>query len=216
MIAIVPIRSGSKGIPNKNIKLFNGKPLVWWTLNSLEKSNVKKVIVSTDSKDYISLIKTFGFTKVHFYIRSQKCSTDEASTESVLIETINNIGLNDDIMLVQVTSPLTTVSDFNNGIDLYSKYDSILSVVPQKRFIWGNNGKPSNYNLNNRPRRQNWEGYLVENGAFYINSSKNILKTKNRLSGNIGLYKMSEYTFYEIDNECDWLILESIQNNIKL
>ena len=64
-----------KGIPNKNIKPFNGKPLVWWVLNSLEKSNIKKVIISTDSKDYISLIKTFGFTKVHFYIRSQKCST---------------------------------------------------------------------------------------------------------------------------------------------
>ena len=81
------------------------------------------------------MIKTFGFTKVHFYIRSQKCSTDEASTESVLIETINNMNLNDDIMLVQATSPLTTASDFNNGIDLYNKYEGYSMSDLEEIFI---------------------------------------------------------------------------------
>lgn len=214
MTGIVPIRSGSKGIPHKNVKLFNGKPLVWWVLKSLEESDVEKVVVSTDSEDYISLIKTFGFTKVIFYLRSQDCSTDTASTESVLIETIKNMKLNGNIMLAQATSPLTTSSDFNKGINLYQGYDSILSVVKQKRFIWENN-KPLNYHYNLRPRRQDWNGYFVENGAFYINSSKNIIESKNRLSGKIGMCEMDEYTFYEIDSKQDWLILESIQQNLK-
>lgn len=212
MIAILPIRSGSKGIPNKNIKLFNGKPLIWWVLNSLEQSNISQIIVATDP-EYKDIIDNLGFSKTKTYIRNPKNSRDTSSTEDVLLETINQLGIEDDIMLVQATSPLTTTHDINGGIELYKKYDSILSVVNQKRFIWDKTGEPINYNYRNRPRRQDWEGFFVENGAFYINSSSNILKYKNRLSGNIGLYEMPESTYYEIDDISDWVIMESIQNN---
>ena len=93
---------------------------------------------------------------------------------------------------------------------MYKNYDSILSVVNQKRFIWDSRGKSLNYNYKKRPRRQNFEGYFVENGAFYINSSKNILKYKNRLSGKIGLCEMDEKTYYEIDSHNDWEIIENL------
>ena len=211
MIAIVPIRSGSKGISNKNIKPFNEKPLIWWTLNALEKSNINKVIVASDSHQYLNLIKDFKFNKVNLYKRNTINSTDEASTESVLLEVISSLNLNNDIMLVQATSPLTTPKDFNKGIKLYKDYDSILSVVKQKRFIWDNKGRPINYNYKKRPRRQDWEGYLVENGAFYINSSSNILKYENRLSGDIGVCEMNEVNYHEIDSIQDWVLLENIQ-----
>ena len=209
MIAIVPIRSGSKGIPNKNIKLLAGKPLAWWVLNTLENSNVDKIIVALD-KEYIDLVKSFSFSKVKIYLRDLQNSRDISSTEDVLIEVINNLNINDDILLAQATSPLTTSNDFNGGIELYKKYDSILSVVNQKRFIWNNQGISVNYDYKNRPRRQDWGGYLVENGAFYISNSTNILKSKNRISGNIGLYKMDEKTYYEIDSEDDWEIIKNL------
>ena len=209
MVAIVPIRSGSKGIPNKNIKLLVGKPLIWWVLNALENSNVDKIIVALD-KEYIDIVKSFSFSKVKIYLRDPKNSRDISSTEDVLIEVINNLNIKDDILLAQATSPLTTSNDFNGGIELYKKYNSILSVVNQKRFIWNNQGMPVNYNYKNRPRRQDWEGYLVENGAFYISNSTNILESKNRISGNIGLYKMDEKTYYEIDSEDDWKIIKNL------
>lgn len=209
MIAIVPIRSGSKGIPNKNIKMLAGKPLVWWVLNSLEQSNVDKIIVSTDP-EYKQIIENFRFTKLKIYLRNKNNSTDTSSTEDVLLETILNFKLVDDIILAQATSPLTTFKDINNGIKLYNNYDSILSVVKQKRFIWDNKGKSLNYNYKLRPRRQDWDGYLVENGAFYINHSSNILKDKNRLSGKIGLYEMDEKNYYEIDSLDDWKIIENL------
>ena len=90
-----------------------------------------------------------------------------------------------------------------------------------KRFYWDENGKALNYDICNRPRRQDFKGSLVENGAFYINSVENIIKTNNRLSGKIGLYEMPEYTFIEIDEPEDWDIAESImkrnlQRNINL
>jgi N-acylneuraminate cytidylyltransferase len=209
MIAIVPIRSGSKGIPNKNIKLLAGKPLVWWVLNSLENSNVDKIIVALD-KEYMSLVRSFSFSKVKIYLRDSKNSKDISSTEDVLIEVINKLNIEDDILLAQATSPLTTSNDFNNGIELYKKYDSILSVVNQKRFIWNSKGISVNYNYKNRPRRQDWDGYLVENGAFYISNYSHILESNNRISGNIGLYEMDEKTYYEIDSEDDWKIIENL------
>lgn len=214
MIAIIPIRSGSKGIPHKNIKLFNKKPLIWWTLNALENSNVDKIIVASDDQHYLKIIESFNFTKVNLFKRTQECSTDTATSESVLLEVISGLNLNDDIIFVQATSPLTTPKDFNKGIELYKEYDSVLSGVKQQRFIWDKEGNPLNYDYKKRPRRQDWEGYFVENGAFYINSSDNILKHKNRLSGNIGLYEMDEFHYHEIDSIQDWVILENLQKNI--
>ena len=150
MIAIVPIRAGSKGIPNKNVKLLGGKPLVWWVLNSLNNSNVDQIIVATD-EEYIDLVSNFGMGLI-IYLRDLKNSKDESSTEDVLVEVINNLKIDDDVMLVQATSPLTTSDDINNGIELYKEFDSVLSVVEQKRFIWDSKGNPLNYDYKNRPR----------------------------------------------------------------
>lgn len=212
MISIVPIRSGSKGIPHKNIKLLNGKPLVWWVLNSLEKSVVDTIIVPTD-EDYVDIIKGFNFSKVKTFVRDPKNSRDTSPTEDVLIEVIKSLNINDDVLLSQSTSPLTKYYDYNEAIKKYENYDSLLSVVKQYRFIWDKNGKPLNYDYTKRPRRQDFDGQYVENGAIYINHSNNILKYKNRLSGKIGLYEMSENTYYEIDEKDDWIIIENLMKN---
>jgi len=108
MIAIVPIRSGSKGIPNKNIKLLAGNPLIWWVLNALENSNVDKIIVALD-KEYIDLIRSFSFSKVKMYLRDPKNSRDTSSTEDVLIEVINNL------LLVNNNSPFIILKNRNQS-----------------------------------------------------------------------------------------------------
>ena len=90
------------------------------------------------------------------------------------------------------------------------QYDSILTCVRNYRFFWNADGSSMNYDYRNRPRRQNFDGMLMENGAFYINSVKNILASKNRLSGKIGIYEMPEYTATEIDEPDDWIILEKL------
>jgi N-acylneuraminate cytidylyltransferase len=78
------------------------------------------------------------------------------------------------------------------------------------RFFWYEDGTSMNYDYRNRPRRQNFTGMLMENGAFYINTIKNILESSNRLSGHIGVYEMPEYTATEIDEPDDWMILENL------
>lgn len=221
IIAFVPVRGGSKSIPLKNIKDFCGKPLVYWVLCSLQSSLVDKIIVSTDSIQIESIVKKFGFKKVEIYKRSAKNAVDTATTESAMLEYLSYDSKlkNDDIfILAQATSPLTTVDDFNNALKLYlnKKFDSMLTCVRNKRFFWSLDGKSKNYNYKKRPRRQDFEGELMENGAFYINRVKNILESKNRLSGKIGIYEMPEYSSIEIDEEDDWMIAEKLMSKYVL
>ena len=210
MTGIVLIRSGSKSIKDKNVRIINGKPLVYWILNALQNSKVSNIILSTDSNKYIEVIKSFEMNKVEIFKRSKINSKDESSSEDGIIELINELKINDDIIFCQATSPLTNSSNINNAIELYKHFDSILSVVRQKRFIWGENGIPINYDYKTRPRRQDFKGFLVENGAIYISNSHDILESKCRISGKIGLYEMDEASYFEIDEEKDFLIMQGL------
>ena len=212
VIAFIPARGGSKSIPKKNIKPFCGKPLIFWNLQELQKSNVDQIIVATDCEKIKDTVLSFDFSKVKVYERNKENAQDISSTESVMLEYIDFKVLKntDTFMLVQSTSPFTQSSHFNEGLNLFKKYDSVLSCCISKRFIWQENGKALNYNIFNRLRRQDFQGSLIENGAFYINSVKNIKNTKNRISGNIGIYKMPEYSVLEIDEPEDWIIAESV------
>ena len=220
-IAFIPVRGGSKGIPGKNIKLFSGMPLVYWTLSELQKTDlIHKIILATDCESIKKTVNSFCLNKVEIFDRSEENSKDQSSTESVILEylTKSNIDKENNFMLVQATSPLTTSENFSEAMHQYTsgKYDSILSCARIKRFFWSENGVPENYDFNNRPRRQDFKGSLIENGAIYINKVENILKNHNRISGNIGVYEMPEYTSVEIDEDEDWIIAESLMRKYVL
>ena len=215
VIAFIPVRGGSKSIPLKNIKPFCGKPLVCWNIEALENcSYVDEVIIATDSDEIWNTVERRNYSKTILYRRSAKNACDTASTESVMLEYINYAKLpkHDIFMLVQATSPLTEVVHFTEALQMYEQraFDSILTCVRNYRFFWNENGSSMNYDYMNRPRRQNFSGMLMENGAFYINTVENILKSGNRLSGKIGIYEMPEYTATEIDEPDDWIVLENL------
>jgi YrbI family 3-deoxy-D-manno-octulosonate 8-phosphate phosphatase len=214
-IAFIPIRCGSKSIPFKNIKEFCGKPLVYWNLEALQNStNIDKVFVATDCDEIKSVVNSFGFEKVEVYDRDIKNANDIASTESVMLEFINKqeFDNSDLFFLVQATSPLTQTKDFEEALQTLEREnaDSLLTCVRTKRFLWNNDFTPFNYDFRNRPRRQDFDGLLMENGAFYISTIINIKKDKNRLSGKIAIHEMEEFTAVEIDEEDDWMIAEKL------
>ena len=217
VIAFVPARGGSKSIPEKNIKYFCGKPLIYWNLHELQKSEVDEIVVATDSDNIKLVVESFKFSKVKVYDRNSENSQDTSSTESVMIEYINSSDLSgsDTFMLVQATSPFTQKNHFNEGLELFEKHDAVLSCCESKRFSW-RDGKSMNYDIYNRPRRQDFEGTLIENGAFYISSVSDIKKTKNRISGDIATYKMPEFTYTEIDEPEDWIVAESLMKKFIL
>ena len=217
IIAFIPARGGSKSILQKNIKFFCGKPLIFWNLQELQNSDVDEIIVATDSNEIKSIVNSFNFSKLKVYNRSKENAQDVSSTESVMLEYIDssNISNEDTFMLVQATSPFTQSIHFNEGLELFKQHDTILTCCESKRFSW-RNGKALNYDIYNRPRRQDHKGTLIENGAFYISSVADIKSTKNRISADIGIYEMPEYTYIEIDEPEDWIVAESLMKRFVL
>lgn len=211
-VAFIPVRGGSKSIELKNIKKINGRPLIYWVLDDvLACDEIDKVVISTDSDDIRVTVNLYDSDKILVIDRSEEVSTDFASTESVMLEFANKYDFKN-IILVQATSPLLDKLDLEKGLHEFKNADSVLSVVNQKRFVWKNlkNSKPINYDFYNRPRRQDFDGFLVENGAFYITSKELLLKTKCRISGKINCVVMDDSTYFEIDEPFDWIIVEKL------
>ncbi len=214
--AFIPVRGGSKSIPLKNIKEIAGKPLVYWTVKAAcDCPAIDKVYVATDSELIRDTVCGFKIPKVTVIDRSSETATDTASTESAMIEFAKQHDF-DDIVLIQATSPLLTSGDLMEGVRLYQEedVDSVLSVVEQKRFHWSIDeagfAHALNYDYTRRPRRQEFNGNFVENGAFYITSKDRLLQAKNRMSGNIKAYVMPQDTYFEIDEPSDWIIVENL------
>ncbi len=216
-IAFIPVRGGSKSIPLKNIKEICGKPLVYWTAKAANDAKcIDKVIIATDSEEIKTVVLSFEFSKVQIYDRKAENAQDTSSTESVMLEYIEEASLNssDKFFLIQATSPMLESKHIDEMYEkfLLEKTDSAFSCVLTKRFFWTKDAQPVNYDYKNRPRRQDFEGYMLENGACYINSVQNILKEKNRISGKMTLYEMPEYTSYEIDEPDDFIIIEQLMS----
>lgn len=222
-VAFIPVRGGSKSIPLKNIKPISGKPLVYWTVKAACGCKyIDKVYVATDSDRIRETVEGFKtgmeaelFSKAEVIGRSAESASDTASTEFAMLEFADKYDF-DNVVLVQATSPLLQAGDLDRGFKAFQTdgTDSVLSVVRQKRFHWGNDKQgyahPTNYDVFHRPRRQEFDGYLVENGAFYISSKADLISSKNRVSGNIKAVEMNDDTFFEIDEPSDWVIIEAL------
>lgn len=217
-VGIIPLRKGSKSIIGKNKKKLVGRPLFTWVLSEAIFSNLDEVYIFTDDDliiDYVNKNYLWS-SKVKSLKRGDVNANDTASTESALLEFSELINDDFDILcLLQATSPLTSSEDINRCLDkvLVEKFDSSLSVVKTHRFVWSEEGNPVNYNVFDRPRRQDFEGLLIENGAIYVTKKDSFLKSKNRVSERIGLVEMNEDSLTEIDTENDWVIVEQLLKN---
>lgn len=214
-IGFIPIRKNSKGILFKNKKKMLGRPLFSWVLTEAVFSDLDEVYVFTDDTEIINYIeKEYHWTsKVKALLRNDENASDTASTESAMLEFTELINYDFDILcLLQVTSPMTTATDINTVLTKIETefFDSVLTVVNSHRFCWNADGTPQNYDVYNRPRRQDFEGLLVENGAVYATTKAAFSVSKNRLSGRIGMVKMHESSLIEIDSMTDWKIVEEL------
>ena len=222
-IAFIPVRGGSKSIPLKNIRPICGRPLVYWTLKAACGCRfLDRVYVATDSDAIRQTVEHFKtgaeaalFEKAVVVDRSAESATDTASTEFAMLEFARRYEF-DSIALIQATSPLLQAEDLDRGFEAFNEegVDSVISVVRQKRFNWGADARgyatPTNYDVFHRPRRQEFDGYWVENGAFYICSRRDLLQSQNRVSGQIRAVEMNEDSFFEIDEPSDWIIIEAL------
>nr|XP_019815482.1 PREDICTED: N-acylneuraminate cytidylyltransferase [Bos indicus] len=175
MAALILARGGSKGIPLKNIKHLAGVPLIGWVLRAALDSGVfQSIWVSTDHDEIENVAKQFG-AQVHR--RSSEASKDSSTSLDAIIEFLNYHNEVDIVGNIQATSPCLHPTDLQKVAEMIREegYDSVFSVVRRHQFRWGEIQKgvremtePLNLNPAKRPRRQDWDGELYENGSFYF------------------------------------------------
>jgi len=213
-VGFLPVRAGSKSVPGKNFRRLCGRPLLFWILDELLVV-CDEVYVYTDSSEIESkVVSSYRYTPaVKVMQRPEATATDTATSESALLDFCRKTD-SEVVVFAQATSPLTEAKYIRKGIEMVLVgYDSSVSVVRQKRFVWeirDGKGIPCNYDPSARPRRQDFDGFLVENGAFYVSKRSSILQSSCRVSGRTGVVEMAEDTYHEIDEPTDWIVIEEL------
>ena len=176
VLAIIPARGGSKGIPRKNIRELAGKPLIAYTIEAALSSRViDKVVVSTEDREIAALVREYGIEVIN---RPQELATDTAATEPVLEHAIQFLEKQENyrpdiIVLLQATSPLRQSRHIQEAMGefLNSNCDSLLSVCLSHMFIWRireNGAKPLNYDYRQRPRKQDMPQEIDSEFDFWL------------------------------------------------
>lgn len=209
--AIVLARSGSKGIPRKNLIDFAGKPLIAWTIESAKSSNcVRDVIVSTDTDEIAVIAEHYG--AIVPQLRPRDISGDGASSESALVHALEHLcnqPLTDAFLFPQVTSPIRRDGLFDDAFAAFltGGFDTLFSSTRIRNFLWKGSVCPVPlYDPRHRPMRQELrpeEIYYRENGNFYICRTDCFLHTRCRLFGKIGMFETDDEEAMEVDDPAD-------------
>lgn len=221
--AIILARGGSKGIPQKNIIDFCGKPLLAWTIEHCLAGGVDFVYVSSDANKILDVGEKYGARSIK---RPKEISGDKATSESGWLHALEVIerehGKIDWILAPQVTSPIRSSVDISSAIKLAKsdEFDSIFSAVEiDDYFIWGkkkeDNINSLNYDYQNRKRRQEIDKNYLENGSFYLFKPEILRTYNNRLGGRISIFRMDKHKMFQIDNEEDLRLCEIIMKGYR-
>jgi CMP-N,N'-diacetyllegionaminic acid synthase len=216
VLAIIPARGGSKGIPGKNIYPLAGKPLIAYTIEqALAASRVTRIVVSTDTEEIAAAARRFGAEVVR---RPENLSGDEASSESALLHCLDHLrageGYEPDLVVfLQATSPLRTAADIEQAVATleHAEADSLFSACPQHGFVWrlgADNAAPLNYDPRHRPRRQVAPEDVTENGSIYVFKPWVLAELACRLGGKIAVYRMAWLDSLQIDEPEDIPVVE--------
>jgi CMP-N,N'-diacetyllegionaminic acid synthase len=225
ILAIIPARSGSKGLKNKNIKLLNDIPLMAHTIVSAVKSDIfTKIVVSTDSQEYKNIAEKYG-AKVN-KLRNTVLSSDNASTTSVILDVLfeeEELGNSYDIfILLQPTSPLRDENDIKDALELFinKKASAVVSVAKFEKNL-NAIGKLDNLSMIDfaskelaNARRQD-EEYFYLNGAIYISLVDVFLEEETFYTENSFAFIMPKEKSLDIDDIYDFKLAEIYFRSLK-
>lgn len=212
VLAIIPARGGSKGIPHKNLRSVVGRPLVAHSIETaLQARSVTRVVVSTDDPAIADVAGQYGADVVD---RPVEISGDTASSESALLHVLEYLekteGYRPDLLVfLQCTSPLTTPEDIDGTVRalLKENADSAFSVAPFHDFVWkkDENGDMTgvNHDKNIRLRRQDRQEQFLETGAVYAMRVVGFQKAKHRFFGKLAVHVTPRERFRDIDELVD-------------
>ncbi len=219
VLAIIPARGGSKGLPRKNVLPLVGKPLIAWNIEAaLGSKFINRVVVSTDDAEIAEIAREHGAAVIE---RPAALAGDSASSESALLHVLETLEKKERyqpelLVFMQCTSPLTTAPDIDRAIRklIDENADSCLTAKRFHYFIWREDelGEAQGVNHDKRIRqlRQEREPQYEENGAVYVMKTDGFRCTKHRFFGKTVLAEMPPEHCFEIDEPVDVKIAEML------
>lgn len=226
-LAIIPARSGSKGLKDKNIKKLNGKPMIAYTIEAASKSGIfDNIVVSTDSQAYADIAKAYGASVP--FLRPDYLASDEATTNDVTVYTISKLKQSgfsyDYLMILQPTSPLRQPEDVIGAVKLLFEKDatSIVSVCEVEHPPLYINTLDEKLSMNGflakdvKTRRQLLPKYYRLNGAIYLCEVEHYLSDGDLYSEKSYAYIMDKNRSIDIDDEFDFIIAENLMNTLNI
>jgi CMP-N,N'-diacetyllegionaminic acid synthase len=223
IVAVIPARGGSKRLPRKNVLELAGKPLIAWTIEAaLDSKYIDRVLVSTDDDEIKLISKQFG-AEVPFD-RPKQLASDEASSESVLLHTLDDLECSGDtyqfVVMLQPTSPLRKSEDIDSSIEFLEEKaaDAVISVCKSLHSPLWSNTLPKDFNMSNfigrdikGKRSQDLPDYYQLNGGVYVCSVSAFRKEKSLfINDNIYAYVMRQSRSIDIDNWIDYKMAEML------
>ncbi|MFA6540144.1 MAG: acylneuraminate cytidylyltransferase family protein [Bacteroidota bacterium] len=200
----------SERVPGKNIRPLNDKPLLFWILQTLQKSKyINGIIVNTDSEEIASEVKKYG--KVEIHMRPEYLLNITSNEAAQIIEYDLSITEGDYFLQTHATNPLLTTETIDNSIKIFFSqliHDSLFSVTPLKKRLYWEDGKPINHDPSRLIKTQLLPVVYEENSCIYIFSKTSFSKTKNRLGANPMMFSMNPMESVDIDEEEDFILAE--------
>lgn len=220
ILALIPARGGSKGIPKKNIRLMYGKPLISYSINNAKNSHyITDVFVTTDSDEIAEIAEEYGAEVIK---RDESLSSDLVTLDPVIYhakncaEKIKNKKY-DVVVTLQPTSPLLKVATLDNAIEYFIKgnFDTVISVINKPHLSWGKKENKIVPLYKERKNRQELPPQYFETGAFLIAKS-DAVKNNTRIGENVSVFEVPEEESIDIDDKNDWLLTENIMKRKKI
>ena len=226
ILAIIPARDGSKGIKNKNIRNFNGRPLLAYTIKQAKQSPLlTRIIVSTDSEKIASVAKACGaevpYLRPKALARQTSLVADAVLHLLDILKRMENYSP-DCIMLLQPTSPLRTTVDIETSIQIFKKSgaDAIVSVceVESAVFYKGKNGCliSANPSIVSTNRQENKKLYKLDGSAIYLIKTNIFRRYQSFMAGKLFGYEIDRWRAVDIDEPQDFVLGELINKNLRV
>lgn len=220
ILAVIPARGGSKGIPRKNVRLMAGKPLIYYAINNAQSCNmISDIAVTSDDDEILAISENYGAIALQ---RSSELAKDAVTLDPVIFDAVNQMEERqhckyDIVVTLQPTSPVLTSKTLQKALESFveAQAETFISAVNKPHLSWGKNESGYYPLYEKRLNRQQLPPNYLEAGAFLI-TRREFVTLNSRMGNKISVYEIPESEAVDIDAVSDWIICESILNRKKI
>lgn len=218
-VALLPMKAHSERVKGKNFKIFAGKPLFRWVLDSLTAiDKIDKVIINTDARDILEENGLEETNKIIIRDRREEIQGDFVSMNRIIEDDINNIEA-ETYLMSHTTNPNIYTSTFHNALNDYESalnegFDSLFSVTKQQTRFYRKDGSAVNHDPNNLIRTQDLEPWFEENSCIYIFNKDSFARTASRIGKKPFLFETPRFESIDIDDAESWKLAELVKQSL--